>query len=67
VLANAERRSLLLEFLEHHRALARIIEDNDREAFIMEFRHISMFFADFAERARRESGYLIYRLSERFA
>lgn len=67
VLANEERRGLLLEFLDHHRELARMIADNDRAGFIVEFRNISAFFADFAERARRESGYLIYRLSERFS
>ena len=67
VLANEERRGLLLEFLGHHRELARMIAENDRDGFITEFRNISLFFADFAERARRESGYLIYRLSERFS
>ena len=67
VLANEERRGLLLQFLDHHRKLARTIADNDRAGFIDEFRNISAFFADFAERARRESGYLIYRLSERFS
>lgn len=66
VLANEERRALLLDFLEHHRKLARMIADNDRDGLVAEFRSISAFFADFAERARRESGYLIYRLSERF-
>ena len=67
VLANEERRGLLLQFLDHHRELARMISDNDREGFVAEFCNISTFFADFAERARRESGYLIYRLSERFS
>ncbi len=67
VLANEERRGLLLEFLHHHRELARMIAENDRAGFIDEFRNISAFFADFAERARRESGYLIYRLSERYS
>jgi chorismate mutase/prephenate dehydrogenase len=67
VLADDERRALLLDFLEHHRKLARMIADNDRDGLIAEFRSISGFFADFAERARRESGYLIYRLSERFS
>ena len=67
VLANEERRGLLLQFLDHHRELARMIAENDRDGFIAEFRNISIFFADFAECARRESGYLIYRLSERFS
>ncbi len=67
VLADDERRALLLDFLEHHRKLARMIADNDRDGLVAEFRSISAFFADFAERARRESGYLIYRLSERFS
>lgn len=67
VLADAERRQLLLEYLQQQQDFARMVADNDREGFVREFRQIAVFFGDYAERARRESAYLIDRLSERFA
>lgn len=67
VLADAERRQLLLEYLQRQQDFARMVADNDREGFVREFRQIAVFFGDYAERARRESAYLIDRLSERFA
>ncbi|MCE5234385.1 MAG: bifunctional chorismate mutase/prephenate dehydrogenase [Mizugakiibacter sp.] len=67
VFADRERRDVLLDLLEHHRGLSALVERADRAAFIAEFEAIRAFFADFAERARRESGYLISRLSERFS
>ncbi len=67
VLANEERRSLLTRFLEHHERLITMVEQDDKDGFVTEFRSIGEFFGPFAEQALAESGYLIHRLSDRFA
>ncbi len=67
VFANNERRTLLLDFLQHHEHLAALVRDDDKAGFIREFEAIGEFFGDFAEQARTESGYLIHRLADRFA
>ncbi len=66
VFSTFERRTLLIEFLEHHKKLAVLVMNNDREGFIREFRKISEFFGDFAEQALTESSYMINRLADRF-
>lgn len=66
VFADADRRRLLRDFCAHHVKLARLVEDDDKEGFAAEFRAIGAFFGDFADQARRESGYLIHRLADRF-
>ena len=66
VFSTFERRTLLIEFLEHHKKLAVLVMNNDREGFIHEFRKISEFFGDFAEQALTESSYMINRLADRF-
>ncbi len=66
VFANNERRTLLLDFLQHHEHLAALVRDDDKAGFIREFEAIGEFFGDFAEQARTESGYLIHRLADRF-
>jgi len=66
VFSTFERRTLLLEFLEHHKKLARLVTENDREGFVREFRKINQFFGDFAEQALTESSYMINRLADRF-
>jgi len=67
VFADAERRQLLLDFCAHHVKLAELAAHDDKAGFIAEFEAIGAFFGDFAEQARRESGYLIHRLADRFA
>lgn len=67
VFANKERRELLLNFFEHHKKLAELVENNDREGFIREFEGVTDFFGKFATQALTESGYLINRLADRFA
>lgn len=67
VFANEERRDLLLKFFEHHRKLAELVKNNDREGFIKEFEGVTDFFGKFATQALKESGYLINRLADRFA
>ncbi len=67
VFANEERRDLLLKFFEHHRKLAELVKNNDREGFIKEFEGVTDFFGKFATQALNESGYLINRLADRFA
>ncbi len=66
VFSNFERRTLLIEFLEHHEKLAELVKNNDRNGFIREFRNIAEFFGDFAEQALEESSYMINRLADRF-
>lgn len=67
VFANFERRTLLVEFFEHHSKLADLVKQGDREGFIREFREIADYFGDFAPQALRESSYLINRLADRFS
>jgi chorismate mutase/prephenate dehydrogenase len=67
VFANEERRTLLLQFFEHHQKLAQMVKENDREGFIREFESVTDFFGRFATQALTESGYLINRLADRFA
>ncbi len=66
VFSTFERRTLLIEFLEHHKKLAVLVMNNDRKGFIREFNKISQFFGDFAEQALAESSYMINRLADRF-
>jgi len=66
VLADAERRQVLLEFLEHHSRLADLVRNDDKAGFIAEFQRVSHFFGDFADQALSESSYLIHRLADRF-
>lgn len=66
VFSNFERRTLLIEFQEHHDKLAELVKNNDRDGFIREFNEITEFFGDFAEQALEESSYMINRLADRF-
>ncbi len=66
VFSTFERRTLLIEFLEHHKKLAVLVMNNDREGFIREFSKINDFFGAFAEQALTESSYMINRLADRF-
>ena len=67
VFANKERRDLLIKFFNHHKKLAELVEENDREGFIKEFEGVTDFFGKFATQALEESGYLINRLADRFS
>lgn len=67
VFANEERRKLLLQFFEHHKKLAEMVKQDNKEGFIKEFEAVTDFFGSFATRALKESGYLINRLADRFA
>jgi len=67
VFANKERRDLLIKFFNHHKKLAILVKENDREGFIKEFEGVTDFFGKFATQALEESGYLINRLADRFA
>lgn len=67
VLSTDERRRVLLDFLGHLGKLRELVERDDKNAFIQEFREIAAYFGRFADRALTESGYLIHRLADRFA
>jgi chorismate mutase/prephenate dehydrogenase len=67
VLSDERRRSILLEFLNHHQQLSELVALDDKAAFIERFREIQDFFGDFADQALVESSYLIHRLADRFA
>lgn len=66
VFANKERRELLTQFFEHHKRLAKLVEQDDKRGFIKEFESVTDFFGSFATQALEESGYLINRLADRF-
>ncbi len=66
VLADEERRELLLRFFEHHAKLAELVKKDDKRGFIREFEAVTDFFGRFATQALEESGYLINRLADRF-
>lgn len=67
VFANEERRELLLKFIEHNDRLAQMVKEDDKKGFIKEFEAVTDFFGSFANQALEESGYLIDRLTDRFA
>lgn len=67
VFSSPERRALLTQFFKHHERLAAMVESNNRAGFIKEFEAVTDFFGSFATQALFESGYLINRLSDRFA
>lgn len=67
VLADPERREMLLGFLDHHGRLAELVRNDDKIGFVDEFRRVSDFFGDFAQQALTESSYLIHRLADRFS
>lgn len=67
VFANEERRQLLLNFIEHNDRLTRMVKEDDKKGFIKEFEAVTDFFGSFANQALEESGYLIDRLTDRFA
>jgi len=66
VFGDAERRAMLLDFLEHHGRLAELVRADDKAGFVAEFDRVGEFFGDFAEQAMVESGYLIHRLADRY-
>jgi chorismate mutase/prephenate dehydrogenase len=66
VFSGEERRRILLDFFDHHRRLAELVRNDDRDGFIREFEAIGEFFGEFAQQALAESGYLIHRLADRF-
>ena len=66
VFSSFERRTLLIEFLQHHEKLSVLVRNNDREGFIRVFKEIAAFFGKFADQALLESGYMINRLADRF-
>ena len=67
VFANEERRTLLLNFIEHNDRLTKMVKEDDKKGFIKEFEAVTDFFGSFANQALDESGYLIDRLTDRFA
>lgn len=67
VFSNQERLALLEHFREHHNFFADMIKSGDKDQFVSVFKSIHDFFGDFAPQALHESGYLINRLSDRFA
>jgi chorismate mutase/prephenate dehydrogenase len=67
VFANEERRELLLNFIEHNERLTEMVKRDDKEGFVKEFEGVTDFFGSFANQALKESGYLIDRLTDRFA
>ncbi|MCW9706899.1 bifunctional chorismate mutase/prephenate dehydrogenase [Fodinibius salsisoli] len=67
VFSNEERRELLLNFIEHNDRLAEMVKQDNKKGFVKEFEAVTDFFGSFANQALEESGYLIDRLTDRFA
>ncbi len=66
ILASAERRALLADFVRAAQETVRLVEAADREGFCREFRKVAEWFGPFSDQALRESSYLIEKLVERF-
>jgi len=66
ILASADRRNLLNDYLASITDNRHLIESGDKALFCEEFKKIAAWFGSFSEQALRESTYLIDKLIERF-
>ncbi|MCX8107326.1 MAG: bifunctional chorismate mutase/prephenate dehydrogenase [Verrucomicrobiae bacterium] len=66
ILASAERRRLLKEFVDSLEKSRMLLEEGGMDAFCTEFARIAEWFGPFCEQAMRESSFLIDKLVERF-
>ena len=66
IFATKERRALLKEFILSLSRHVEMLETNDKQKFIDQFRHVAQWFGPFSDQAMRESTFLIDKLIERF-
>ncbi len=66
IFATKERRDLLKEFILSLSRHVEMLETNDKQKFIDQFRHVAQWFGPFSDQAMRESTFLIDKLIERF-
>jgi chorismate mutase/prephenate dehydrogenase len=66
IFATKERRALLKEFILSLGRHVEMLETNDKQLFIDQFRHVAQWFGPFSDQAMRESTFLIDKLIERF-
>jgi chorismate mutase/prephenate dehydrogenase len=66
IFASPERRALLRDYISSLSSNLEMLEIEDKEFFIDEFKKIAEWFSPFSEQAMRESSYLIDKLIERF-
>lgn len=66
IFATKERRALLKEFILSLGRHVEMLETNDKQKFIDQFRHVAKWFGPFSDQAMRESTFLIDKLIERF-
>jgi chorismate mutase/prephenate dehydrogenase len=66
ILASADRRQLLRDYLACLKDSLALVESGDKAAFEALFRKIAAWFDPFSRQALRETTYLIDKLIERF-
>jgi chorismate mutase / prephenate dehydrogenase len=66
IFATKERRALLKEFILSLSRHVEMLETNNKQLFIDQFRHVAQWFGPFSDQALRESTFLIDKLIERF-
>ncbi len=66
IFATKERRELLGKYIDCLNRQREMLDQDNREDFIHQFREIAEWFGPFSDQAMRESTYLIDRLIERF-
>jgi len=66
IFATPERRALLKEFILSLGRHVDMLETNNKQLFIDQFKHVAQWFGPFSDQAMRESTFLIDKLIERF-
>ncbi len=66
IFATPERRALLKEFILSLGRHVDMLENNDKQLFIDQFKRVAQWFGPFSDQAMRESTFLIDKLIERF-
>jgi chorismate mutase/prephenate dehydrogenase len=66
IFATQERRDLLKEFILSLSRHVEMLETNNKQLFVAQFRYIAQWFGPFSDQAMRESTFLIDKLIERF-
>ena len=66
IFATKERRALLKEFILSLGRHVDMLETDNKQLFIEQFRHVAQWFGPFSDQAMRESTFLIDKLIERF-
>lgn len=66
IFATPERRRMLKAYIESLKRHSRMLDANDKKAFMEKFDQVARWFGPFSEQALRESTFVINKLIERF-